>query len=146
MDTHRLAAFVLGDSFTLHLYNRATHTSEKVASHIGRCLLPIPEMPGQVSYVSKRDTANWTIRRYNPEDSTDYFIATCFPGNEDFAWLKDGSLLMSGDGKLWHFRPKKDSEWREVADFTKSIGNFYRLVVNEEMTQIAVVGYRGKKP
>lgn len=146
IDSHQLATFVLGDSFTLHLYNRVTNESELIAGNIGRCLLPIPSMPGKFSYVSKRDTTNWTIRKYNPVDSTDNFIMSCVPNNEDYAWLTDGSLLMSGEGKLWHFRPKEDKEWREVANFTESIGDFYRLVVNPQMNKIAVVGFKGEKP
>lgn len=146
IDADKLAAFVLGDSNTLHIYDRSTNEDQMVCGQIGRCLLPVPKMPGQVSYVSKRDSTNWTIRRYNPADSTDYFIANCIPGNEDFAWLADGSLLMSANGKIYYLHPGKDAGWKEVADFSKSIGNFYRLVVNNLMTQIAVVGYQGEKP
>jgi hypothetical protein len=38
------------------------------------------------------------------------------------------------------------SEWAEIADFSKSIGDFYRIAVNSASDRLALVGFTGTRP
>lgn len=147
VDNDRIAAFVLGDSFTLRLINLKTNSEELLAAHIGRCISTVPGTKSVISYVYKplMDTT-WYIMRMDLASREARIVAPTLPGSEDYLWLSDGSLLMGNAGKLYHLRPGKDTAWKQVADFRKSIGPFYRLALSPRTDRIAVVGYRGDKP
>ncbi len=37
-------------------------------------------------------------------------------------------------------------EWKELADFSKTVGNFYRIAIHPKTGRVAMVSYTGKKP
>ena len=55
---------------------------------------------------------------------------------------------MGSKGKLYTYDTTHGSKgkWNEVADFTKTIGNFYRLAVSPFGDKVAIVSYIGAKP
>ncbi len=141
-----LAAFVLGDSFTLHLYQPSTAIDTVVAAHIGRCLSTHPTT-GELSFVDKGESDSiWTIKGLHTNTLAQRAIATTLPFVEDYVWLQDGSLLMGSGGKLYHLRPGQDKEWKPVADLSKSVGEFYRLAVSPDQKRLAVVSFTGARP
>jgi len=38
-------------------------------------------------------------------------------------------------------RSKQENGWTELADFSKSVGNFYRIAISQQGTQLALVAY-----
>lgn len=68
-------------------------------------------------------------------------------GVEDFAITRDGKLMCGKEGKLYMLNPYQGEKiWKQVADFSKTAGNFYRISVSPRNDKIAIVGYAGKKP
>jgi hypothetical protein len=68
-------------------------------------------------------------------------------GVEDYAWAPDGKVYIGNKGKLFYYDTTTENNvWTEVADFSKTIGNFYRMTINAKGDKIAVVSYKGTRP
>ncbi len=76
---------------------------------------------------------------------TAYYIEG-MPGVEDYVFNKEGLLLASKDGKLYSCDPNGEKKWNEIADFSKTIGTFYRIAASPDGRRLAVVSYKGKRP
>lgn len=140
-----LAMFILGEQNTLQLLNLKTNKKKTIAADIGRCM-KMNSDGSKLYFVLKKGTAEWRIYALTIKGLDLNYVTTTYPGAEDFALLEDGTLLMGQNGVLYSFLPGKSEEWKKVADFSASIGSFYRIVVNHSETKIAVVGFTGKKP
>ena len=146
ISTDMLAAFVLGDSFTLHLYNLTDDADTIVAGNIGRCFGTHPKT-GELSYVYKGDNDSiWSIKGLKPSTLAQRNITYTLPYVEDYLWLDDGSLLMGKEGKLYHLIPGKDETWRMVGDLSSSVGDFYRLAISPNQQKLALVAFSGERP
>jgi len=54
-------------------------------------------------------------------------------GSEDFAILPDGAYLASLGAKLFQYHPRRDADWKEVADLTKyGVKSISRLTASKE--------------
>jgi len=139
-----LAMFILGKANTLQILN--THNSERtlIASDIGRCMKLSPDKKSMY-FVMKANEQEWFIYQMMISDFSLRKITSVVQGSEDFAILPDRTIMMGKEGILYAYNSSEHS-WKPVADFTKSIGNFYRLTISEDGTNMAVVGYTGKKP
>ena len=73
-------------------------------------------------------------------------VVSTIPGSEDYAILKDGSLIMGSKGKLYRYDSATGGDWKQIADFSAELGDFYRIAVNTQGDRIAMVGFTGKKP
>jgi hypothetical protein len=112
----------------------------------GRCLQKVPQSP-DLTYVLKTEP-EWQIMRYSFELQEKNPVCNTLPGEEDFCWTPYNTIIMGSKGKLYMIDPKLEDKatWVEVADYTKTIGTFYRLACSPLGDKIAIVGYRGTKP
>ncbi len=145
LNENRLALFILGEPSILRLAEAGSDREETVAWNIGRCLARVPGTE-QVSYVDKTNEKEWYIKVWNPETKKAALLVKTPEGTEDYAWTPDKKILMFREGKLMMSDPYHGQNWKEVADFSNTGLNFYRLAVNETGTRVALVAYRGKKP
>jgi hypothetical protein len=61
-------------------------------------------------------------------------------GREDYAWLADGTLVISAGTKILALKPGVDKDWREVGDFeAMGLKDLSRLATNARGDQIAIV-------
>lgn len=151
-------SFELPEPFVLVKHNISQRVSDTLATHIGRTFYNL-RSKGKIVYLDKSDSSKWKIRtvakenllrlRKGPKIENPILTET-LPGEEDYCFLQDGSILMGHEGKIYvkknPFR-YQDSTWDEFADL-KSFGiqSFYRIAISPDNTLLAVVVYTGKKP
>ncbi|MBK5257817.1 MAG: PD40 domain-containing protein [Vicinamibacteria bacterium] len=133
-----VAAFVLGNPATLQLIDLATEESKLIATNVGRS---IQKAPGRAaaSFVHKLGPDDWMIKEV---DATGMVkdIARTPKGREDYAWLNDGTLVISAGAKVLALRPGVDRDWREIADFSDlGLKDLTRLALSPRGDQIAIV-------
>ena len=135
-----LMAFVLGDPVTLQRCVTSTGQCTVADESIGRSLHVVP-LNGAVSYVSKADTANWTMALINPLEGEGRPLNLPMDGTEDTAWRGNGSLFRTGGHLLYRWRPGADESWQVVADLTKLgiTGTLTRLAFHPDGTHLALV-------
>ena len=112
-------------------------------------------------YVDKTDSLHWKIRIIAPENLRisrkkpavpveNPVLTETLPGEEDYCFMQDGSILMGHEGILYIKRNPfrhPESAWEPIADLKiMGITQFYRIAVSPDNTKIAVVVYQGKKP
>lgn len=142
-DATQLGAFILEDSFTLHHINPYTEIDTLVDGPIGRCLLTHPQS-GLLTYVWKpsQDTT-WWIKSWDPKTGETKILMPTLPQVEDYAWLPDGEILMADKGIIYQYTKKK---WEPVADISKQVPQFYRMVIGPRAERMAIVVYEGETP
>jgi dipeptidyl aminopeptidase/acylaminoacyl peptidase len=137
LDADTLALFVLGRPATLQLASLKTGRAEIVASDIGRSIHRIPGRR-QASYVDK--SAAWTIRRLDVASRKSEPIVATLDGSEDYAWTRDGRLLMAQGARLFVHRPGLDAGWRFLADLGgQGVRRITRLAVSPAGDRLALV-------
>ena len=61
-------------------------------------------------------------------------------GREDYAWLGDGTIVISAGARLLALKPGVDADWREIANFEAlGLKDLSRLATNARGDQIAIV-------
>ncbi len=94
----------------------------------GRCFLA---NGNQISYVEKANEDDWLLKKINPETLNSEIIIPTLNHSEDFALMPDGTYLMGKGSGLYQFRPKKDTDWVQIAELKQyGIKKIERLVVN----------------
>jgi hypothetical protein len=141
----KMALYILGDSAELRIADIKTQHVETVVTNIARCIAAIPGT-NQISYIEKVAPDEWYIKAYDPDLKKSAFLMKTLEGAEDYAWTPDKKLLMGKNGKLYISDPYNAVLWKEIADFSRTIGNFYRIAINTNGTRIAFVSYKGDKP
>ena len=113
----------------------------------GRCLQKIPGS-ADLSYMVKPGKDDWFIYNFSFEQEDSIFICKTLPGEEDFCWTPSKHILMGSKGKLYMYDTalQDKAQWKMIADFTKTIGNFYRLTCSPIGNKLAIVSYVGTKP
>jgi hypothetical protein len=151
-------SFELPEPFVLVKRNIAQKTADTIASRVGRTFYNL-RAKGKMVYLDKSDSMNWKIRTVAKENLQrnrkgpkveNPILSDVLPGEEDYCFLQDGSILMGHEGKLYvkknPFR-YTDSTWDEFADLRQfGINSFYRVAISPDNTLLAVVVYTGKKP
>ena len=139
-----VAMFRLEETFNLHIANKVNKRIDLVDTNIGRCLQRIPET-NDLSFVSKTDSLNWMIKRYNLRSRAITVITPVYNQNEDFVWIGPNLILMCDEGTFYCYNLEK-KKWVKGKNFKSALGNFYRIHVNADLTRMAVVTYSGEKP
>ncbi len=156
INANEIAVFTVPEPFGFYKYNLTTQFGDSIGYGIGRTMR---FERGKLMYVDKRDSSNWYIRvvdkenmkpktKTKPVENT--ILSECLEGEEDYAVLLDGSLLMGHNGFLYkkdipHRNPK--NKWYVVEDLKKfGIDTFYRITVSKDNQYMCVVAYKGKKP
>jgi Tol biopolymer transport system component len=140
-----LAMFILGDAMTLQVLDIKTAGRKLIASDIGRCIKLSPDKK-RMYFVLKQNEREWSIFSLDIATNGLTKVVATLKGSEDFAIMPDDSFLMGSEGKLYQYKPASDKDWQQVADFTSSLIDFYRITVNAKGDRIALVSFTGKKP
>ena len=144
LNDKELAMFILGTPHTLQVLDRFLVQRSRIAGEIGRCM-KLSADSTLLYFVIKHSETDWKIHAYHIKNHTVAEVATLLPGNEDFAVLKNGTLLMGDKGLLYAMKAGK-KKWKKVADFSATTGPFFRLVVSPQENKIALVVSAEKKP
>ncbi len=136
-DERTLFMFVLGDPPTLQRAAPGDSASAVLAEGIGRSIQPMPG--GGVSVVLKVAPDEWWIARVDPGTNSIERLVRTRPGQEDYAWMPDGSLLMAEADTLYRWTPGGD--WVAVTTFSDpGMARVTRLAVSPDGEWLAVVG------
>jgi hypothetical protein len=142
-DANTVALFVLGDSVTpatLQLANVQTGRAQIVAYNIGRSL---HRVPGRAAISFTHRVPEYLIKQLDLATGAVSPLIQLLSGNEYYAWLPDGSVLMGLDTKLFRWVPSSGSGWREVTDMSDAgISGITRLAVSLEGDRLAIVAAR----
>lgn len=149
MNDTTLGMYILnGVGGALHQYDLIPQQSILIMPNggFGRCLAKIPGSDN-LSYIMFNSDKKVYLMKFDFVAQTRTIIAEMPEGVEDYAWTPDEKILIGNKGKLYYFDTKSESaEWIEIADFTKTIGNFYRMSISPKGDKIAVVSYKGARP
>lgn len=112
----------------------------------GRCLQKVPGA-NAMSYVMKKDSIH-DIYRYDVDTEEKTPVCQTIAGAEDYCWTFDGKILMGNKGKLFVYDTKneKDPSWIQKGDYSKIIGDFYRMAFSPLGNKLAVVSFKGQRP
>ncbi len=139
-----LALVNLNNGLELIIYDYYSGQYTIPEKNIGRCLL---KFPGENAFLFTRKTGTIVkLFRYNLENENADEYATGIDDVEDYAFTPGGNLLAGKDGKLFMMDKSNSGKWKMVADFSKSCGSFYRMVVSQDGRRMALVTYTGKRP
>lgn len=137
-EPHVVASFVLGTPPTLQLIDLATEESKLIVSNVGRSIHKIPGRPA-ASFLHKISADEWMIKEVDAEGAVKDIVRAP-KGREDYAWLADGTLVISAGTKVLTLKPGVDGDWREIADFAAlGLKDLTRLAVSPRGDQIALV-------
>ncbi len=151
--------FELPEPFFFVRHNTALGRTDTLAQHIGRTFYNL-RAKNKIVFVDKSDSLHWKLRTMAPENLRvsrkktgvieNPVLSETLPGEEDYCFMQDGSLLMGHEGALFYkknpFR-HPESEWVQMADLKPfGIKQFYRMVISPDNTMMAIVVYKGKKP
>lgn len=151
-------SFELPEPFYLVKRNLVHKTADTIASNIGRTFYSL-RSKGKMVYVDKSDSMHWKIKIIAKENLArikkgpkveNPILTETLPGEEDYCFMQDGSILMGHEGKIYMKKNPfryTDSTWDEFADLNQfGIQQFYRIALSPDNTQLALVVYKGKKP
>ncbi len=149
MNDTTLGMYMLnGVGGALHQYDLIPQQSILIMPNggFGRCLAKIP-YSDNLSYVLFNSDHKVYLMKYDFVDQKRSIIIEMPEGVEDYAWAPSGKLFSSSKGKLLYYDLKSESgKWTELTDFSKTIGNFYRMCISPKGDKIAVVSYKGARP
>ena len=142
IDSQKVALFLLGDPNFLQIVDLRNGNTERIAENIGRSLYKIPGKE-VVSYSESREGQPDIIKMYDLQTRITETLVTMPLGNEFYAWMPTGALIMGIGAKLFAFEPGQDESWREIGDLHPlGISNISRLAVQPQMNYLAVVDNR----
>jgi len=145
LNSGSLAMFILGSAMTLQVLDINKNERTLIASDVGRCI-KLSNDQKKLMFVIKQNENEWSIFEMDIATMEKKKVVNTIPGSEDYAILKDGSLIMGSKGKLYRCDPVAGGDWKEIADFSTELGDFYRISVNVQGDRIAMVAFTGKKP
>jgi len=129
-------AFILGEPHTLQRIDIHTLKRSTIASNIGRCITTAPD--GSVSYV-RMENQQPVLHRVNADGTGDEPLFPLLPGTEgDFAWLPDGSGVLSTQGAGLFYHAAGGGDWRLVTTI-KEAGGLSRLAISPDARMLALV-------
>lgn len=135
-----LALFIVGDNgqpHTLQSIGLKSQKLQRIGSNVGRCLLKHPN--GKLLYVQKATEQTWFLKTWDAKTNAQEIVVKMPAGSEDFALLPDGIFLSGSGSKLYQYNPRRDTEWKEIADFSKyGTQKITRLAVSKD-GKVAVV-------
>lgn len=136
-DSATLWMFVLGDPPTLQRAGIGDSAGTVVVRGIGRSVRRAPD--GGVSVVVKESPEEWWIVRIDPATNAVERLVRTRPGQEDYAWMPDGSILMGEQATLYRWSP--GGEWTAVKTFDEpNLARLSRLAVSPDGRWLAIVG------
>jgi hypothetical protein len=135
-DSTTLFMFVLGDPPTLQRASLGDSAARVVEDSIGRSIQRIPG--GGISVVLKPAPDEWWIARVDPATGGIERLVRTRPGQEDYAWMPDGSLLQADGATV--YRWARGGDWTAVGTFTDpAMARVTRMAVSPDGRWIAAV-------
>lgn len=137
-----LAAFFIvgenGAQHTLQVAGLRGQKLQRISSNIGRCLQRTPR--GQLAFISKTTEQTWFLKTWDPATGKQDIVIKVPPGIEDFAVLPDGTYLTGSGPRLYQFKPGKQTDWKEIANWSQfGVNRITRLAVSRSRKLVAVV-------
>ena len=133
---HKVAMFILGESFTLHTSELGVNGSVEIADNIGRTIRKHPET-SEILFVDK-NSVPWQIAAFSPAENRVRSIMPLFPAGEDFTVDNNGNYW-TGNGSRLYRRSGDDKRWELMADFSAiGIRNISRLAVDSTHSKIVI--------
>ncbi len=130
INSQQVAAFLVDSPSKLAIGDVRTDNFQQIDENVGRCFRMLPN--GNLVYVRKQPYGIWQMIEYNVYKKQKEIITNTLPNVEDFGVLRDGTLIMGQDSKLYKFNRITDTEWVEVADFRfYDIKGISRIAVSE---------------
>lgn len=129
------------------LADLASGSTVLLAMPTGRSLGRTPDGK-RISFVDKRDPANWMVVAMAPGDNAPTPLVATPKGppgekdserSEDYCWLPDGGLLMAKDSQLLRWDGKTGGAFRPFADLKDLGGAITRLAVSRDGKRLAFV-------
>ena len=140
LDEQSVAAFILGESFTMHKAVVGDQPSEFLADNIGRTLRTHSHT-GHVLFVDK-NSEPWTIASFDTGSGRQTTIMNLFPGVEDFETDTAGRFWMGSGSKMYRSSSTQDS-WELAVDLREiGIDNITRLAASPDGKYLAIVAGR----
>jgi len=137
----KVVLFIVGEPHTLVAVDLKTNDQVTITPNIGRCLRKFPN--GDIAFVHMIDENTWLLKRLNMSTYQPELVTAMLEGVEDFALLKDGTVLMAQGSKVYKFNRNKDISWKEIADLSKyGLRNISRIAVNAAGNKVALVNER----
>ena len=139
--------FILTNPFTLQSVNIKEQRPVIIASNIGRSIHEQKEsvlftqedrVPPSALAVGQDSVKRWVCSVDGKGKISR--LVVCPKGSEDFALLKDGTIMTANINKLLKFEPNKDKDWKEIADLSSfGITKITRIAISPDQKKIAVV-------
>jgi hypothetical protein len=146
IDTATVACAMLdGNIMNLEIFELPSMQFVKLRSNVGRCMMNIPGTD-EFSFTTKTSDSTASVYRYNYKTGDMMPLCDLPLHCEDYAFTAEGKLIAGKDGKLLMFDESSEKAvWTEIADFSKTVGKFYRIAVSPKGDKIAVVAYMEKE-
>ena len=119
LDRFKVALYNVASTNYLSIADTRDESSRHLAPDVGRSFGTSPN--GRLVFVHKITEGNWVLKAMNKATLQTQEIIRTLPGVEDFAILKDGTILMGRGSRIYKFHPVKDKKWKEIVDL-KNIG------------------------
>ena len=135
------ALFLVGEGDSPHslaLAGTGRKQPLRIAFNVGRCLLKLPD--GRLAFVQKATEQTWFIKAYDTLKKTSDILFKTLPGSEDFAVLPDGTFLAGSGNKLYQYNPKRQTDWKALADLSRyGVHSITRLALSADGQLVVVV-------
>jgi hypothetical protein len=151
-------SFELPEPFYLVRHKVSPAVTDTLVNRVGRSFYYL-RSKNVLVFVDKSDSLNGRIRMLDkqhlksptPSEPERYpVLSDVLPGEEDFCFMQDGSILMFHDGAIYKKRNPfklKDSKWELLWDMKPwGINKGYRISLSPDNTRLALVVYSGEKP
>lgn len=151
LNVNEYLAFDLPEPFYLTRHHLINGKSDTLAQNIGRTFFFL-RTKNKIVYLDKSDSLHWVIRTVAAENLRrvrkkanieNPVLTDIFEGEEDFCFMRDGSILMGHEGVLYYKKnpfnhPK--ATWEKMIDL-KSYGieKFTRISISPDNGQLAIV-------
>ncbi|TAE23797.1 MAG: hypothetical protein EAZ92_14210 [Candidatus Kapaibacterium sp.] len=118
---------------------------DTIDTQCGRCFRRIPSSialsQAAFSYIHRTNDSLWTLKRVNLKNRIVSQIFSLPAGTEDYTWMQNGTVLWGKGRTIYARHARKDSAWREIADFSRVLpeGSIKRIVLSPDEKRIAFV-------
>lgn len=135
------ALFLVGENGAPHalaVAGTGRQQGQRIAFNVGRCLQKLPD--GRLAFIQKATEQTWFVKAYDPLKKTSDILVKTLAGSEDFTVLPDGTLLAGSGAKLYQYHPRRQNDWKEIADLSRyGVRSITRLDASGEGKLVVVV-------
>lgn len=140
-----IALFIVGEPHKLAKAKKRGKKATVIDDKIGAALQKVPYKRA-VAYQFFEDSTQCQIKEFHLRKKVAKTVCECLEDAVSFIYLKNGNIVSGIGNKLYLFDKKRAAKgWILIADFS-DIENFdfYRIAINKQENQMALVVNRGK--